>query len=463
MSRGKSKVKELEFESIPKLMWRYFLPAFAGVIINSLYNIVDRIFIGQSVGAEALAGLSSVFPIMVIMMAFGMMVGMGAGVRVSLNMGKKDFNRAEKVLGNAFVLMLIVSVLITCIGFAISDPLLMFFGIGEQTYQYAKEYLDIVLIGAVFNVVGYSMNNLIRSEGSAKVAMFSMLISAGLNIILDYILIYVFHMGVKGAAYATVLSQVVLCVWVILHFKSNRSVIQLHLKNFSLQGDIIWYIVSVGFAPFSMQMASSAVYGIFNYQLVKFGNDLAIGALGIIMSVSILLVMSIMAVNMAIQPIIGFNYGAKIYTRVKQTLILAMGAATFISLLGFAVSEIFPRQIIYLFNRENESLLITGVQGLRIFLVALPLIGFQAIMGNYYQSIGKAGKAAFLSVLRQVIILIPLLFILPNYFGLKGVWLSAPLSDTLSAMVALFFVVNEFRRINRAIDNQVVSRRSIDS
>jgi len=456
MSRQSKNVKELEFESIPKLIWKYFLPAFAGVIINSLYNIVDRIYIGQGVGSLALAGLSAIFPIMIIMMAFGMMVGMGAGVRISLNLGKKDFDRAEKVLGNAFVLMIIVSGLITAIGFAISDPLLSFFGINAETYGYAKEYLNIILAGAVFNVVGYALNNLIRSEGSAKIAMVSMLLSAGVNIVLDWLFIMKWDMGVKGAAYATVISQIVLCVWVIAHFKSTRSVIKLHFRNMALKKDIIWYIVTIGFAPFSMQLASSAVFGIYNFQLIKHGNDLAVGALGVIMSVTMLIVMTILAINMAIQPIIGFNFGAKIYKRVKHTLIIAITAATVFSIFGFIVSEIFPKQIILLFNNDDKELLTIGVQGLKLFLMALPLIGFQIIIGNYYQSIGKAGLASILSLLRQVIVLIPCLFILPEYLGLKGVWLSAPIADTISALITVYFVIHEIKKLNKAISIQAV-------
>ncbi|SMO34858.1 putative efflux protein, MATE family [Saccharicrinis carchari] len=445
------KITALEFESIPKLLWSYFLPAFAGVIINSLYNIVDRIFIGQYVDALALAGLSAIFPIMIIMMAFGMLVGMGAGVRISINLGKKDYSRAELVLGNAFIMMIIVSVLITVIGFTISHPLLQFFGVNEQTYTYAQEYLHIILMGTVFNILGYGLNNLIRSEGSAQIAMISMLISAGLNILLDYIFIVRLQMGVKGAAYATVLSQVALTTWVIAHFKSSRSVIQLRARSLKLTRNVVWYIVSIGFAPFSMQIASSAVFGIYNIQLIKYGSDMAIGAMGVIISISMLMVMTVISITMANQPIIGFNIGAKNYKRVKETLRISIIAATVISIAGFAIAQLMPGAIIKLFNNKDAELLRIGTQGLRIFLMVLPLIGFQIVIGNYYQSIGKAGISAFLSVLRQVIFLIPLLFVLPNYFGLAGVWLSAPVSDTMSACVCVFFTVYEFRKLNKAI------------
>ncbi len=451
MSKQAQNVKELEFEKIPKLLWRYFLPAFAGVIINSLYNIVDRIFIGHGVGALALSGLSAIFPIMVIMMAFGMLIGMGAGVRVSLNLGKKDFARAEKVLGNAFVLMIIVAILIMILGYSIKDPILHFFGVNNETFDYANEYLNIILSGAVFNIVGYSLNNLIRSEGSAKVAMISMLISAGINLILDPIFIFGLDMGVAGAAYATIISQLALCLWVIAHFRSKRSVIRLKVKNFKLNREIIWYIISIGFAPFSMQMASSLVFGTFNVQLVKYGGDLAVGAMGVIMSVAMLLVMSTIAINMAAQPIIGFNYGAKDYRRVKETLVLGLIFATIISIMGFAVSELFPRTIIKAFNNDSQELLDIGTRGLRLFLLALPLVGFQIITGNYFQSTGKAGLAALISLLRQVIVLVPILMILPKYIGLDGVWLAGPIADTVSAIITSVFLIYEMKRLNRAI------------
>ena len=447
MSRYKKNVKELEFESIPRLMWKYFLPAFASVIIHSLYNIVDRIFIGQGIGALALSGLSAIFPIMIIMMAFGMLIGMGAGVRVSLNLGKQKFKRAEKVLGNAFVMMIIVALFITVLGFVIKRPLLHFFGVGEATFNYADDYLSIILIGSVFNITGYSLNNIIRSEGNAKTAMISIFIAAGLNLILDPIFIFVLNMGVKGAAIATVISQFVLFVWVIIHFISKRSVVRLKISSFKLQSSIVWHILTVGFAPFSMQMASSVIFGSYNLQLVKYGSDIAVGVMGIIISVAMLMVMTVIAVNMAAQPIIGFNYGAKNYHRVKQTFIIGLISATVISFVGFVIAQLFPEVIIKSFNSSDDELMEIGVKGLRIFLVALPVVGFQIITGNYFQAIGKAGTAAFVSLMRQVIVLLPLLFLLPKYFGLTGVWMAGPLSDVISAMVVSIFLIYEMRRL----------------
>ncbi|MBN2167010.1 MAG: MATE family efflux transporter [Marinilabiliaceae bacterium] len=385
MTKHAKNIYELENESIPKLILRYFGPAFASVVIHSLYNIVDRIFIGQGVGALALSGLSAIFPIMTIMIAFGMLIGMGAGVRVSINLGKKDFDRAEKVLGNALILVFIISLIITILGFAIKAPLLRFFGVNAETYGYAEDYLDIILAGTIFSTVGYSMNNIIRSEGSARTAMYSMMISAGLNIVLDPVFIFWFKMGVKGAAYATVISQFALFIWVVRHFNSKYSIIKYRKVNFRIQKDIAWNILSIGFAPFLMQLASSVVFGTFNVQLIKFGGDIAIGAMGIIMSIAMLMVMTIFAVNMSVQPIIGFNYGARNYIRVRQSLYVALVFGTIISLLGFAVAELFPKIIIQLFNTNNDELLAIGIRGLRIYLMALPIVGFQIITELKFQ------------------------------------------------------------------------------
>jgi putative MATE family efflux protein len=278
--------------------------------------------------------------------------------------------------------------------------------------------------------------------------MISIFIAAGLNIILDPIFIFSLKMGVKGAAVATVISQFVLFVWVLLHFSSSRSLIRLKTVNFRLSRDIVWHIVTIGFAPFAMQMASSIVFGTFNIQLIKYGNDIAIGAMGIIMSIAMLLIMSVIAINMASQPITGFNYGAKNYKRVKRTLVIGLMASTAISVLGFVVSQLFPEFIIRLFNNTDKELMDVGVHGLRIFLFALPLVGFQIITSNYFQATGKAGIAAFLSLMRQVIVLMPLLFLLPKYFGLTGVWLAGPVSDVISSVVVAFFLIRELRRLD---------------
>ena len=313
------RTKELAELPIPGLMLKFFIPAFIGVFMNAIYNIVDRIFIGQGVGSMALSGVSVTFPIMLIVMGFGMLIGIGSGVLVSINLGKRDLDRAEKVLGSSFLLMLLVSVLITVIGFSIKGPLLRSFGATAETLQYANDYLDIILAGTVFQVVGFSLNNIIRAEGNAKIAMFSMIIGAVTNMILNPIFIFGFGWGVKGSAYATLISMMVLTIWVLLHFRSSKSVVKLRMKLFASTRKMLLEIIAIGMAPFFMQIANSVVQGLINTKLIAFGGDLAVGAMGIVNSVATLIVMSIVAINMATQPIISFNYGAKSFSRVKET------------------------------------------------------------------------------------------------------------------------------------------------
>ena len=344
--------------------------------------------------------------------------------------------------------MIIVSLLVTVIGFVVKNPLLRSFGATGETIGYANDYLDIILLGTIFQVVGFSLNNIIRSEGNAKIAMYSMLLSAGTNLVLDPIFIFVLKMGVQGAAIATVISQVLLTVWVLRHFKSSRAVVKLHVRNLKLEPVIIFRIVSIGMAPFAMQLAASLVQAIFNTQLIRFSSDVAVGAMGIINSVVIMIIMSMIAINMALQPIVGFNYGARQFHRVKEAWFLAMKSATWIAVISFIVVEIFPGEIVRLFNNENEELFRIGVRGLRIFTLMLPVVGYQVIVSSYFQSIGKAGIAMFLTLLRQVIVLMPLLFILPKFFNLTGVWMASPISDFISATVVFFITLREVKILN---------------
>jgi len=441
------RLNELENHPVGALMWRYFWPAFIGVMANSLYNIIDRIFIGQYVGAEALSGVTAVFPVMVIMMAFGMLIGIGASVRLSLNLGQKKYNRARKVVGSTVLLVVIVSVLVTSLGFAIKGPMLRLFGATETTIAYANDYLNYILWGVILHEFGFSMNALIRAEGNARIAMYSMLISAGINIPLDALFIVHFGWGVQGAALATIISMASLSVWVLVHFRSKRSVVRLERKYIGLDTSIVWSIVSVGLAPFAMQIAQSVVQAILNMNLIKYGGDLAVGAMGIVMSVGVIIIMSIVALNMAAQPIIGYNYGAEKFDRVRQSLRYAMVIASVFAGLSWIVLQTFPDAIVRLFVDDSPEILRYGVQGIRAYLLALPIVGYQIVAGSYFQSVGKPGIAIFLTLLRQVIVLIPMLFILPRYYGLMGVWIASPVADTVSAIVSAVFIIREWRKL----------------
>lgn len=442
-----SNVDELRDANIGRLMFKYFVPAFVGVFVNALYNIVDRIFIGQGVSAEALSGISVIFPVMLIMMGFGMLIGIGTGVYVSINMGRKDMERAEQTLGTGFTLMVLVSVLIMVVTYILKEPILRSFGSTEETFQFANDYLNIILAGTPFMVVGFSLNNVIRSEGNARIAMMSMILSAGTNIILDPIFIFWLDMGVKGAAYATAISMFVLMVWVLVHFRGGRSVIKLKNKNVRINKGILVEIIAIGMAPFSMQIANSLVQGLLNKKLIDYGGDLAVGAMGIVNSVISLVIMAIVAINMASQPIIGFNYGAKSVPRVKEALRISLIAATIIAIGSFTFIEAIPGVIVRLFNTSSSELYEISVHGLRLVILALPLVGFQVVASHFFQAVGKAKLAMFATLFRQVIGLIPLLFILPGFWGISGIWLAYPIADTMSALAVSVLLVREWRRL----------------
>ena len=445
-------VHDLEHEKIGKLMWKYFLPAFASMMANALYNIVDRIYIGQGVDALALSGLSVIFPLMIIIMAFGMLVGIGSAVRVSISLGEKDYSRANRILGNGFFLSLVMGLTLMVIGFLVRDRILLIFGAGPETLEYASQYFDIILAGIPFAMTGYALNNIIRAEGNPRIAMISIFISAGLNIILDPIFIFGLDMGVRGAALATIISQAVLCIWVLRHFRGRKSVTRLSLPDIAPDPYIIRYIISIGFAPFAMNVASSLVTGVMNTLFIRYGGDISVGALGIVHSSTMMLVMTIISINMAIQPIIGFNYGAGLYCRVKESVMKAIKYATLIATGGWLICMLIPGAVISIFNSDSVELREAGILGLRIYCAVLPVVGYQIIASNYFQAIGKARLAAFLSLLRQIIVLLPLIVILPHFWGVEGVWIANPISDMVAAVVSYFFFRRELRKLNCPVD-----------
>jgi putative MATE family efflux protein len=328
--------------------------------------------------------------------------------------------------------------------------MLRLFGATDATISYANDYLNYILWGVVLHEFGFSLNSLIRAEGNARIAMYSMLISAGINIPLDALFIIHWNMGVSGAAIATIISMASLSLWVFIHFRSKRSVVKLERRYIRVDIDIVLHIISVGLAPFGMEVANSVVQALLNVNLIKYGSDLAVGAMGIIMSVAVIFIMSIVALNMAGQPIIGFNYGARNYDRVKYALKISLIVASAISVLSWGAIELFPRPVIELFVKDSPETMEYGIKGLRTVLLALPVVGFQIVVGNYFQSVGKAGRAVFLSLLRQVIILIPLLLILPNTLGLIGVWISVPIADAVSAIICVIYIGFEWKILKKA-------------
>lgn len=441
---------EMRTAPILKLLVKYFLPALVGVIVSALYNIVDRVFLGQ-VDPLALAALSAIFPVVLVRVALGMLIGIGGSVRVSIALGKGDFKGAERIIGHSFVLMLIVGIIFASIGFLIIEPLLQFFGVTTLTHQYAKEYLEINLLGSIFSVVGYSMNNFIRAEGSAKTAMYSMLISAITNVVLDPLLIFVFGWGVPGAAWATFVAQGVLAFWVLGYFCRKKSTLKLHWANLRFSWSDTLSIFAIGFSPFIIQLAASLVQSVFNKQLLSYGNDYDMSVLGVINSVSMLLMMSIVALNQAAQPIYGYCVGAKHYQRLRSAFFYSLTAGTCIALIGFILVEIFPSPIIQFFEKTVGELQAHGIPAMRVYFLAMPLVGIQIIAIGYFQSIGNAVTSAILTVIRQIVLLVSMLFLLPYFWGLDGIWRATPVSDFLSALIFIVVIVYEFRRLNRLL------------
>lgn len=443
------RTKELGEESVGKLLLKFSIPAITGMLVNALYNIVDRIYVGNGVGALAISGIVIAFPIMNIIMAFGMLVGIGTSSLISIRLGQKRKDDAEQILGNAFILTIIISIILSIVGLTFLDQILIKFGATGDVLVYAKEYTRIVLIGIIFQNLAFSMNHSIRASGSPKIAMFSMLIGAILNTILDPIFIYVFHMGVAGAAIATVISQAVSSTWVLSYFLREKGSLKLHRKYLRLRLQVVLSIFSIGVSPFAMQLAASVITIILNSSLLKFGGNIAVAAMGVINSITMLILMPIFGINQGVQPIIGFNYGAKKFVRVKHALKLAILFATSISTLGFIIIQLFPEALISLFGKNNAQLIQIGSHGIRIYLAMLPIVSFQIVSSNYFQAVGKPRHSMFLSLSRQVIVLIPLLLILPPIFKLNGVWMAGPAADFAASLLTAIFIFIEMRHLDR--------------
>jgi putative MATE family efflux protein len=443
------RARQMGEKSIPALLLSFSIPAIIGMVVNALYNVVDRIFIGRGVGALGIAGATVGFPIMLINMAFGMLIALGANALISIRLGERRNDDAERVLGNAVVLLVSVSVVLTTGGLIFLTPLLGLFGASETILPYAQEYVSVILLGVIFQSIGFGMNNFIRGEGNPRFAMLTMLIGAVLNIILDPIFIFVLGLGIRGAAIATVISQAVAAAWVLFYFLGGRSQLKIRLRNLRLDPAVVTTVIAIGSPPFAMQLAASGIHAVLNNQLQKYGGDIALSATGIIWSVAFMIIMPIIGLNQGAQPIIGYNYGARSYDRVRKTLQLSILAATGWVILGFIPTHFFPRALIGLFNNQNENLMELGAKAMRTFLLMLPVIGFQIVSAGYFQAVGKPKQAMILTLSRQVLLLIPFLFVLPLFFGLDGIWYSGPASDLISALLTGAWLLMEIRQLNR--------------
>ena len=450
MNKENERRKLLGEEPIGKLLVKFSLPAITGMIVNALYNIVDRIFIGKGVGELAIGGLFISSPISLIIMAFGMLIGIGGNTLVSIKLGQDRKEEAEKVTGNSFVLLILISLCISVFGLIFLKPLLNVFGASPSNYQYAYDYMKIILIGAPLQAIGFGMNNFIRGEGSPTIAMKTMLIGAISNTILDPIFIFWFNMGVEGAALATIISQGLSAIWVMRYFFGGKSMLNIKKEYLKLKLEIAKDIVLIGLGPFSMQIAGSMVTVLLNNSLKNYGGDLANSSMAVINSVAMMVMMPVFGINQGSQPIIGFNYGAQKYDRVKETLKYATIAATVITTIGFLLTQLFPAQLYQLFiSKEGNiiEILKIGIPGMRIYLAMFPIVGLQVVSSNYFQATGRPKHAMLLSLSRQVLVLIPALIILPKIYGLTGVWLAGPISDLIASIITAYFVIKSVKNL----------------
>jgi putative MATE family efflux protein len=442
--------------NIRKLLTRYSVPAIIAMTAASLYNMTDSIFIGHGVepGDLAIAGLTVTFPFMNLSAAFGSLVGIGASTLISIKLGQKDYASANKVFGNTLVLNIILGVLFSAVCYPFLDPVLYFFGASENTIGFARDYMEIIILGNVITHIYFGQNAMLRSAGFPNMSMYATLLSVDVNCILNPIFIFSLGWGIRGAAWATVLSQSISLVFQMRHFYNRNNVIHFSAKIYRLQKEIVKKIFSIGMSPFLMNLCACLIVILINRGMSAHGGDISVGAYGIINRISFLFLMIVMGFNQGMQPIAGYNYGAVKYSRVMEvtrlTILCGIGVTTF----GFLVCEIFPDMIVRLFTTRQE-LIYESVYGMRLVFLVFPLVGFQMVASNFFMSIGMSHKAIFLSMTRQVLFLIPCLLILPRFLGTLGIWISIPVSDFVSTVVTAIVLIGQFRKFRNG--NAVIS------
>lgn len=445
MTTDKKLLTELSEKPVFSLLLQYAIPAIVAMVASSLYNIVDGIFIGQGVGAGAIMGLAITMPIMNLSAAFGAMVGVGGSTLLSVKLGEKDYNFAAQILGNVITLNCIIGIGLGAVMLLFLDPILRFFGASDYTIPYARDFMVIVLIGNVFTHLFLGLNAMLRSSGKPKKAMKATIMTVIINIALAPLFIFVLHLGIRGAALATVLSQLIVLLWQFKLFSNPNELIHLRRDTYRLERRIVTGSLSIGLSPFLINLCACIVVIIINKQLVSYGGDVAVGAYGIANRMMFFFVMVVIGINQGMQPIAGFNFGAKHYTRLNQVLKYAITIATGIWIVGFIVCVLLATPVASAFTNDEE-LLKEAAHALRVMNLVVPIIGFQMITIGFFQSIGKAGISIFLSLTRQLLFLVPLLLILPNFFGLEGIWYSVPIADGTAAITAAIVLIYHMRK-----------------
>ena len=450
---NKDATLQLGTRPVGKLLLQYAMPAIVAMTAASLYNIVDSIFIGQGVGPLAISGLAITFPFMNLSTAFGAAVGVGASTFISMKLGQKDYKTAESILGNTVTLNLIIGIAFSVVCLLFLDPILKFFGASEATLPYARDYMVIILVGNVFSHMYFGMNAVLRATGKPRQAMYATIVTVVMNTILDYVFIMLFGWGIQGAAYATVLAQVMALIWQLRIFSNKQELLHFERGIYRLRSELVRNIIGVGISPFAMNVCACVVVIFINQQLVRYGSDLDVGAYGIANKVSFVFLMFVLGVNQGMQPIVGYNYGAQKIDRMIQVVKLSIIAATLIMTTGWLIAMFMPYYCARLFTKD-PTLIQLGMKAIRISMVLFPLIGSQMVITFFFQSIGKVRVSIFLSLSRQLIFLLPALAVFPLFRGVDGVWYAMPFADGFAAFIAvviMLFNVKKFKKQHKEL------------
>ena len=444
------RLKELATAPIGRLLVKYSLPAVTGTVVSALYNILDSIVIGHAIpDPNVVAGIAVTFPVMTLATALGMLIGAGAATRVSIVLGQKDHRRAEIILGNSVQLSIIIGIIYASCFAIFIEPILMMFGASTATLPYAREFILWVLPGMVLINLTFSYNNVMRASGYPTKAMYTNMIGAILNAILAPLFLFGFNWGIRGAALATDISMMITCIWVMSHFFNRRNTLHFTRGTFRFDWSVIRSVLYIGMAPFLINVCGSLINAIVNTSLLRYGGDNAIAAVVVFNRFVTIFVFIVIGICQGMQPILGYNYGAGKHDRLFRTLRLAAVTAVIITTIGCIAAHIWPSQISGMFMTDDEQIS-EAVNCLRIATISFWMVGFQIIATNFFQSLGMAGKAVFLSLTRQIIFMVPLLFILPPIFGLNGVWSAFPISDVIATIVASVMLIWQIRRIRRS-------------
>lgn len=437
---------ELGQKPVGRLLTQYALPAIVAMTASSLYNIIDRASIGQVVGADAINGLTVTFPFMNLSAAFGAAVGVGASTCISVKLGQRDYKTAEHLLGNTVTLNVLVGLVFMVVSFVFLDPILRFFGASDVTLPYAREFMEVILAGNVITHMYFGMNAVLRASGKPRHAMYATLFTVACNIVLVIAFVWWFKWGIRGAALATITSQTLALCWQMWVFSDKTELLHLKRGIYRLEANLVRNIISIGVSPFLMNATACVIVIFMNNQFKRYGGDMAVGAYGIANTMGMLFFMFVMGINQGMQPIVGYNFGAKKFDRMMRCLGYSIFAATGVMIVGWLLAMLFPQLMARIFTTDDYQIALAA-DGIRINMVLYPLIGFQAVITNFFQCIGRVQVSIFLSLSRQLLFLLPLVLILPRFWGLNGVWYSLPASDGIAAVVTAVIMWNYMRKI----------------